>query len=84
MHRLMENYRRACESRLRLWVSPEVRVIRSSVKCLEVEFASHRLTLTFNPASCEWMLESKTETFESANFDRLLKRLRQLMTDFAR
>lgn len=80
----MENYRRACESRLRLWVSPEVRVIRASVKCLNVEFASHRLTLTFRPVTCSWLLENQTERMESANFDRLLKRLRQLLTDFAR
>lgn len=80
----MENYRGACQSRLRLWVSPEVRVSCASTKGLTVEYESRRLRMTFTPTTCSWLLEDQTERFESANFDRVLKRVRQLLTDFAR
>ena len=75
----MNNYLQAARERLQLWVSDDVEVRAASEEELEVLYPGGSLSLKFIPERCLWYLDDPYGS-NSSDFDRLLKKVRQLLT----
>lgn len=79
MERLLENYHRVLQERLDLWLGRGAAVERSgTVFC--VVWREQTLRLEFLPEQCQWLL-GRPEDGRQASFDRITKRVRQLLSE---
>lgn len=78
--RLMENFVEVTRRRVALWfpaVTMPVQRVEETV--IEVLFDGYAARLCFDPRQCRWELQTEEER-SSGSFDRVTKRLRQLLT----
>jgi len=76
---VMSNYTVACRKRMHLWISDSVSVESVAENTMEIAYQSHRARLVFEPTRCAWSLHWGSNRLDG-NFDRLTKRLRQILT----